>query len=159
MSNKIKEIIPYIILIIAVILIRTFIVTPIRVNGPSMDKTLKDGEIMILNKIAKIKKNDIVVVEIPNDKIIKRVIAIPGESIYCKDGIVYVNDKEIEENYTSSETEDFEKVFLKDDEYFVMGDNRKVSMDSRKLGPIRKENIIGKTSLIIFPINKFGNVR
>ena len=159
MKINIKEIIPYIILVLVVILIRTFIVSPIRVNGPSMNNTLKDGEIMLLNKLSSYKKNDIVVVKIPNDKIIKRIIATPGDSIYAKDGIVYVNDKEIKENYTSSATVDFEKVFLKKDEYFVMGDNRIVSYDSRKLGPIKKSQIMGKTNLIIFPISKFGKAR
>ena len=159
MLNIAKEIIPYAIILIVVILIRTFLVTPIRVNGPSMDTTLKDGEIMILNKLGKPEKGKIVVVNIESDKIIKRVIATPGDSVYCKDGVVYVNDKALKENYTSSDTADFKKVYLKDDEYFVMGDNRKVSMDSRTFGPVNKKQILGTTNLILFPISKKGKAK
>ena len=154
-----KEIYPYIIIIIVVLLFRTFIATPIRVNGPSMDTTLKDGELMILNKLGKIEKGKIVVVDIKKDKIIKRVIAEPGDSVYAKDGIVYVNDEEIKEKYVHSATEDFEKVYLKDDEYFVMGDNRKVSYDSRSLGSIKKNMIMGTTNFVFFPFSKIGKVK
>ena len=158
-KEQVKEIIPYIIIIVVVLLIRTFIITPIRVNGPSMNNTLSDGEIMILNKLGKLSKNKIVVVDIGDDKIIKRIIATPGDSIYCKDGKVYVNDKKIKENYILNETSDFSKVYLKDDEYFVMGDNRNVSLDSRSIGPIKKSQIMGTTKMIIFPFNKFGEAK
>ena len=158
-KNVIKELIPYIIIIIVVLLFRTFIATPIRVNGESMLDTLEDGQLMVLNKLGKIKRNKIVVVDIKNDKIIKRVIGMPGDSVYAKDGIVYVNDKEIKENYIRNKTDDFEKVYLKKDEYFVMGDNRGNSMDSRVLGPIKKSQIMGTTSFRFFPINKIANVK
>ena len=117
--DKIKEIVPYIIIILVVILIRTFVATPVRVNGPSMDTTLKNGEIMILNKLAKIKRGDIVVVDIGSEKVIKRLIGLPGDSIYCLNGILYINDEEYKEDYISSKTSDFTKIFLKEDEYFV----------------------------------------
>ena len=159
LKNGIKEVYPYLIIIVAVVLFRTFIATPIRVNGPSMDTTLKDGQLMILNKLGKVEKGKIVVVDTGDDKIIKRVIAVPGESVYAKDGIVYVNDKKIEEKYTSSDTKDFEKVYLKKNEYFVMGDNRSVSMDSRAIGPISKKKIMGTTSFRFFPFTKFGTVK
>lgn len=159
LKNIAKEVYPYIIIIVVVLLFRTFIATPIRVNGPSMDTTLKDGQLMILNKLGKIEKGKIVVVKTDNDKIIKRVIGMPGDSVYAKDGIVYVNDKEIKEKYISSDTLDFEKVYLKKDEYFVMGDNRAVSMDSRVLGPIKKSQIMGTTKFRFFPFTKFGNVK
>ena len=80
-----KEILPYILIIIFVLLLKSFIITPIRVNGASMDDTLKDKDIMILDKTkyrySKIKRFDIVVVDIGTEKIIKRVIGLPGESI------------------------------------------------------------------------------
>lgn len=157
--DKIKEIIPYIIILIVVILIRSFLVTPVRVNGPSMDKTLKDKEIMILNKLADIKRGKIVVVDIGSEKVIKRVIGLPGDSIYCTDGKLYINDKLYEEDYTSSITLDFTKEYLKDDEYFVMGDNRAVSMDSRTFGPVKKEQILGVSDFVLFPFNRFGKVK
>lgn len=158
-KEKLKEFIPYVIILITVILIRTFIATPVRVNGPSMDTTLKDGEIMILNKLADFKQNDIVVVDIGSEKIIKRIIAEPGDSIYCLNGLIYVNDKLYKDIHGKTETLDFTKVFLKDDEYFVMGDNRIVSMDSRSFGPVNKKQILGRTRFVLFPFTKFGNVK
>lgn len=157
--DKFKEIIPYIVILIVVILIRSFIVTPVRVNGPSMDKTLKDKEIMILNKLASIKRGDIVVVDIGSEKVIKRIIGLPGDSIYCQDGNLYINDELYKENYTSSDTNDFTKEYLKDDEYFVMGDNRAVSMDSRTFGPVSKKQILGVSNFVLFPFNRFGKVK
>ena len=157
--DKIKEIVPYIIIILVVILIRTFIATPVRVNGPSMDTTLKNGEIMILNKLAKIKRGDLVVVDIGSEKVIKRLIGLPGDSIYCLNGILYINDEEYKEDYISSKTSDFTKIFLKEDEYFVLGDNRVVSKDSRMFGTVSKKQIMGTSQFIIFPFTKFGKVK
>ena len=158
LKKNLKDLLPYIVIIIAVLSFRTFIATPVKVNGPSMDTTLKDGEIMILNKLGSIKKGKIVVVDIGNEKIIKRIIAEPGDSIYCKDGNVYVNDKIIKENYISTKTGDFVKHFLGKNEYFVMGDNRAVSMDSRSFGVIKKSQIMGTTKFIILPFGSFGTV-
>ena len=154
--NKFKEIIPYIVILIVVILIRSFIVTPVRVNGPSMDKTLKDKEIMILNKLASIKRGDIVVVDIGSEKVIKRIIGLPGDSIYCQEGKLYINDKLYKENYTSSDTNDFTKEYLNDDEYFVMGDNREYSSDSRKYGGFKKEQIVAIGFMPLFNSNNIG---
>lgn len=156
--EKIKNIIPYIIIIVLVVLFRTFIATPVRVNGPSMDTTLKDGEILILNKMSDIKRYNIVVVEIPGDRVIKRLIGLPGDEIECINGKMKLNGKVLKEKYISSETYDFEKVILKDDEYFVMGDNRSVSLDSRSFGPVKRKQILGTTNFRLFPFNKFGEI-
>lgn len=153
-----KELIPYAIILIVVVLIRTYLVTPIMVNGPSMQPTLSGGEVMILNKRGKVDRFDIVVVDIKKEDIIKRVIAMPGETISCEDGIVYVNGRRQDEEYSKGVTFDFEKVILGDDEYFVMGDNREDSLDSRKLGAFKKEQIKGTTKLVLFPFNKVGNI-
>lgn len=150
----IKEILPYIIILIVVILIRTFIATPVRVSGNSMDNTLKDGEIMILNKLGKIDKNDIVVVDIGNEKVIKRVVAVGGDTVEARTGNLYVNGKLVEEKYVSSRMGDFERVNVPKGKYFVLGDNRFVSMDSRSFGPVSEDQILGTTSVIIFPFNK-----
>ncbi len=154
----IKEIYPYIIILLVVILIRTFLVTPIKVHGTSMYNTLEGDEIMLLWKIGEIERYDIVVAKTSNDTLIKRVYAFPGETIECKDGKIYINDEMKEDQYAFGKTDDFAKVTLKENEYFLMGDNRLVSLDSRKIGPIKKENIEGKTSFIIFPFGKIGNV-
>ena len=156
-----KEIIPYVIVVIVVILIRTFLVTPIRVNGSSMYPTLKDKEIMILNKIGKtvngIDRFDIVVLK-EDDYLIKRVIALPGEKISCQNGNVYINGKKLKDKYGSGLTSDFEPIEVPKNSYFVMGDNRENSKDSRYIGPINKNEIKGKTSFILFPFKNFGKV-
>ena len=159
--NIIKEYLPYLIILIFVLLIRTYIVTPIKVNGPSMEPTLKQNDLMILNKIGLkngINRWDIVVVKEDNKYIIKRVIGLPSESIAYIDGKLYINKRLVEDNYSLSNTKDFSEIYLKDDEYFVMGDNRAVSADSRMIGPVKIEQILGKTSLRFFPFNKIGMV-
>lgn len=153
----IKENYSYILIITVIILIRTYIVTPIRVNGTSMYPTLKQNEIMILNKIglkSGIDRFDIVVVKTDNNRIIKRVIGLPGESVMYEEGKLYINGKCVEDSYSLSKTKDFDNIVLKEDEYFVLGDNREVSKDSRMIGPVKKEQILGKTRLVIFPFTK-----
>lgn len=155
-----KDLIPYVVIIIVVILVRSFIVTPVRVNGSSMYPTLKGKEIMLLNKLGKIDRFDIVVlkIDVEDDNLIKRVIALPGETIEIKDNKIYVNDKELEDKYSSSNTSSIDKITLKDDEYYVLGDNRVISMDSRVFGPIKAKDIKGTTNLVMYPFNKFGKV-
>lgn len=156
-----KENLLFTILLLIIIIIRIFFYSPIRVNGSSMYPTLQDKEFMILNKIGLqkgINRFDIVVVESNGKYIIKRVIGLPGESVMYSDNKLYINGKAIEDNYSKSETENFENVILKDNEYFVMGDNREVSKDSRVIGPVNVKNIKGKTNLVIFPFNKIGFV-
>lgn len=154
-----KELIPYVIILIVVVLIRTYLFTPIIVSGPSMQPTLDGGELMILNKRdINYERFDIVVIHTEFEEIIKRIIAMPGESISCENGIVYVNGRRQDESYSQGRTFSFDKIVLNEDEYFVMGDNREDSKDSRHLGPIKKENIKGSTKLVLFPFGKFGNV-
>lgn len=158
MKKILKDLVPYIVILVVVVLIRTFIVTPIIVDGDSMSPTLTDGEMMLLNKLGSIERNDIVVINNEEGYIIKRVIALPGESIECRDGVIYINDEKYNDNF-ASKTDDFVKQFLNDDEYFVMGDNRFVSMDSRIFGAVTKEEILGTTNFVIYPFNKFGKIK
>ena len=159
LANFIKELIPYVIILIVVIVIRTYLVTPIMVSGPSMKPTLDGGEVMILNKLGKIDRYDVVVVDIKTEDIIKRVIAMPGETISCEDGVIYVNDKKIDDKYGMGVTGNFDKIELKDDEYFVLGDNREDSLDSEELGPMKEQQIKGTTSLVLYPFSKIGNIK
>ena len=163
MKKFLKELLPYIIVILAVILIRVFIATPVRVTGTSMVPTLNNKEIMILVKLTKYfesyKRFQIVVIKTGNSYLIKRVIALPGEKIKCVDGIIYINNKVLEDNYGSGLTTDFDEVKLGNDEYFVMGDNREVSQDSRFIGPIKESNIIGYTNIVIYPLNKIRKAK
>lgn len=157
----IKEIIPYIVVVLVVVLIRTFIITPVRVDGDSMKNTLKNGDILLLYKLGSINRLDIIVLdeEKDNEKIIKRVIGLPGETVAIKKGKIYINDKVIDDEYAYGETSDYDKVTLEDDEYFILGDNRLISKDSRYFGPIKKSEIKGKIVFRLFPFTKIGTVQ
>ena len=159
MKKFVKEYLPYILVIILVILIKRFVVSPIKVNGSSMMNTLHDGDIMILNSAAyyfdDIKRFDIVVINEGDEFIIKRVIGLPGETVEYKENQLYINGKLIKCNYSDEPTEEF-KYKVEKDSYYVLGDNRTNSMDSRVFGTFKKNKIIGKTSLTIFPFNRFG---
>jgi len=161
MKKYIKEAVPYIVIIIFVILLRTFIVTPVRVSGTSMDPTLEEGEIMLLNKLSDIERNDIVVLNLNtyDGYLIKRVIGMPGETIEYENGNLFINGKKYKDKFNDGHTEDFDKIKLADDEYFVMGDNRMWSKDSRTFGPVKASSIDGETKIVIFPFNKVGKVK
>jgi len=163
MPKGLKELLPYIIVILAVILIRVFIATPVRVTGTSMNPTLNNKEIMILVKVTKYftsyKRFQIAVIKTGDSYLIKRIIGLPKEKIKCVDGIIYINNKALKDNYGKGITSDFEEVTLLDDEYFVMGDNREVSQDSRIIGPVKETNIKGYTNLVIYPLNKIRKAK
>lgn len=158
----IKETIPYLVIIAVVIAFRTFIATPIIVQGESMVPTLKGGELMILKKYDRsFKRFDIVVVNksVEGDNLIKRVIGLPGETIRYKNNNLYINDEIIEDVYAYGTTGNFKEVTLGDDEYFLMGDNRAISLDSRSLGVIKYNEIEGTTNLVLYPFNRLGIVK
>ena len=156
-----KEVIPYLVIIILVLLIKAFIFTPVIVNGPSMMTNLHDKDIMILDKIGMkingINRFDIVVIQTSQSKIIKRVIGLPGEIIEYKDNKLYINDKEVEDPYPSQITGDIERQLIPENTYYVLGDNRTDSVDSRILGTIPKNEILGHATFIIYPFNRFGS--
>ncbi len=162
-KEKIKriflELLPYVIILIVVVLFRSFIATPVIVSGESMSPTLDGGELMILNKLEHIDRFDVVVVRHNNEDLIKRVIAMPGETISCENGKVYVNDRLQEESYSKGTTKDFEKVKLGDNEYFVMGDNRENSADSRIYGAFNDKQLKGTAKFVLFPFGKFGKIK
>ena len=157
-----KELYSYIIIIIVVVLFRTFIATPVRVDGSSMDDTLANNDILILNKLDNnYERFDIVVINYNKTKLIKRIIGLPGENIEYIDNELYING-EILKDIDTSRTKDFSLKELYDvdkipeDYYFVMGDNRGHSLDSRsyQVGLINKKDIVGTTSIRIFPFTK-----
>lgn len=159
-KNYIKEFLPYFMIILVVVLIKTFVVSPIRVNGASMDPTLNDKDIMLLDEISyrffDVERFDIVVVKEEDEYLIKRVIGLPGETVEYKNDKLYIDGKYVKEDFKHKETFDFSTTLGKD-EYFIMGDNRTNSTDSRVFGPISRDKIMGKTSLTILPISRFGN--
>ena len=142
----------------------------ISVVGPSMSPTLENGERILVNRIGyKLfdpKRNDLVVF-LPNGNekahyYIKRVIALPGDRVQIKDGIVYINGEPFEEKAEVSAIENpllaEDEIVTGKDEYFVLGDNRNNSEDSRyaSIGNVKKEHIVGQAWLIVYPWNKFG---
>ena len=162
----IKSLIPYIVIIIVVFIVREFIVTPVQVVGTSMVPTLKDGELLLLDKISynfsDIKRFDVVVVEKSDKAIIKRVIGLPNEKVEYKDNRLYINDKLVNEKFSrNGKTYDYiieNNNIIPKDYYFVVGDNRINSEDSRSIGLIHIDEIEGKTSFALFPFSKFGFV-
>lgn len=157
---------------VAVYLVTTFIVRPIRVNGSSMYPTVYDEDIGVTNVIARtvggLQRFDVVVVYVPqqNEYLIKRVIGLPGETIYYQDNKLYVDGKYVEEPFIDQEymttymndknadfTNDFTPITIAEGEYFLMGDNRPYSSDSRYYGSFPGDQIIGKGALILFPFN------
>lgn len=160
-------------------LIRFVLFTPIVVDGESMMPTLESGERMIVNKlnykVGDIQRFDIVVFHAPEKKdYIKRVIGVPGDTLEYKNDQLYINDKKVNETYLQDYknqivdggtlTEDFSlldytgKKIIPKGYYFVMGDNRRNSKDSRHIGLVSKEKIVGKASVVFWPIENFGTI-
>ena len=167
-----KDTLKYLIVIVVVLLIVLYVVTLQQVVGPSMQPTLNEGDVLILNKfhyyLFDVKRNDVVSLKYDGSKyLIKRVIGLPGESIYYKDNILYINGNPYKENIVEGlVTEDFDLKDLgydkiPDDMYLVLGDNRGNSLDSRnkEVGLIKKEDIIGKVFIRIWPLNGFKLVK
>lgn len=161
MKEKVKEIIPYIIVLIIVLLLKQYVFTTIKVNGSSMKPTLHDKDIMIMDKLSyrfkNIERFDIVVIDKEYSKLIKRVIGLPNEVVEYKDNKLYINGEYVEDKYNNPAIEDFTYT-LRNNEYFVIGDNRGKgqSLDSRALGSVHKKEIIGKANLTIFPLTRIG---
>ena len=149
----VKEILPYIIILIFVILIRTFVVTPVIVNGESMSPTLKNNELLLLKKYdKKIERFDIIVFKYNDSRLIKRVIGLPGDKVEYKDGKLYINDEEMIDPF-SSITKNFKYIgVVSENSYFVLGDNRNDSVDSRMIGLVTNDMLLGSTDFSIWPI-------
>ena len=168
MKKFAKEIIPYIVIILLVVLIRTYIATPVIVSGDSMKPNLHDKEMLIVRKIGynsdAIKRFDIVVIEEDDEEIIKRIIGLPGEHISYKKNKLYVNDELVEQNYKFYDTEDFNLeeictcLSIPEGKYLVLGDNRPVSKDSRIIGLVDEKDILGEAIFRIWPISKIGSI-
>ncbi len=173
MSEKIKSLISNILYIAAVLLISFLIVRYVgqrtEVIGSSMVPTLQDGNQLITDKITyrfrEPRRFEIVVFphEPDHEFYIKRIIGLPGETVEIDgEGTIYINGEVLEENYgygkTMPQEIEGEKVVLGDDEYFVMGDNREVSLDSRyaEVGNIPRSIVIGRAWLRLYPFNEFG---
>ncbi|WP_342525843.1 signal peptidase I [Chryseomicrobium sp. FSL W7-1435] len=160
-------------------IIRFFLFTPIVVDGESMMPTLRDGDRMVVNKIGydigTPERFEIVVFHAPEQKnYIKRIIGLPGDSIAYEDDQLYINGEAVDEPYLDEYKEEISEGTLTEDftleertnlteipegYFFVMGDNRRYSKDSRIIGLVPEDEIIGTTSLIFWPLQDFSIVK
>jgi signal peptidase I len=136
-----------------------FLVQPHRVKGDSMLPNFHDGELLLTEKISyhlyQPKRGDVIVFAAPGTRkvdYIKRIIALPHETIKIEKGIIYINDELVKEPYEIQSTEGNVTLVLGDNQYFVLGDNRAASSDSRSFGAIDKKSIKGRTFLVYWPI-------
>lgn len=146
-----------------------FLYQPVRVEGTSMLPQLEDQDRLFIDKIAyrvgEIHEGDVVVFEYPRDtskSYIKRVIALPGDRLRIDHGRVYVNDKRLPEPYVPLRFEDDRSVAemtLPPHEYWMMGDHRSISSDSRDFGPVGRSLIYGKAVFVYWPMEQVGVVR
>lgn len=196
MKQFTKEWGPFILFLIALGLVRLFLIQPVSVDGHSMDPTLADGERLIVLRTAKIDRFDIVVAKEKEGnktkEIVKRVIGLPGDTITYKDDVLYVNGKKTDEPYLDKYQKAFEDDDLQDiysyntlfqqlaensdafttakdgsteftikvpkNQYFLLGDDRIVSKDSREVGSFKKSAIIGEVKFRFWPLSKIGGV-
>lgn len=162
-ENKTKRIIELLesIVIAALIcfLLFNFVFIRVQVKKTSMNPTLNDGDngfSFIITKNIKLNRFDIVVAENDDKLIVKRLIGMPNETIEYKDNVLYIDGVEYEEEYLGDvKTNDF-KVELGEDEYYLLGDNREVSKDSRFVGPFSKEDIKASHVFVFYPFKDFG---
>jgi signal peptidase I len=146
-----------------------FLYQPVRVEGTSMLPALEDQERIFINKFVyrwePISRGDIVVFRFPRDtskSYIKRVVAIPGDHVVIDKGRVYVNGELLQEQYVPAQYVDFRsypEIIVPLQSYFVLGDHRSMSSDSREFGPVEAEHITGKAVLIYWPFAKAGLLR
>ncbi|MBR6766543.1 MAG: signal peptidase I [Clostridia bacterium] len=146
--------------------IRTFGFSLVRISGTSMNDTLASGDVVLVTRFDYLsdrtpERMEIVecAFDMRSDTYVKRVVGLPGERIVYSDSMLNVNGQPVSEPYVKNYTEDF-YVKLGADEYFVMGDNRSESYDSRAadMGPIRAEAFLGRVRWILWPLGRFGPV-
>jgi signal peptidase I len=151
------------------VLIILFLYQPVRVEGTSMLPRLEDHDRLFINKfvyhITSIERGDVVVFHYPRDpskSYIKRVIALPGDRLRIDHGLVWVNGKEVLESYVPDvyrDTHSFQETIVPDDSYFMMGDHRSISSDSREFGPVERDLIYGKAVFVYWPAKDVGAVK
>ncbi|MFA6227564.1 MAG: signal peptidase I [Patescibacteria group bacterium] len=168
-SEFIWEMVRVAIISLAIILpVRYFLIQPFYVKGASMEPNFYDHEYLIIDEISyrfnEPQRGDIVVFKYPKDTkqyFIKRVIGLPGDKVKIQDNAVYINGNKLEESYLLAGTETvlpvrgYGEVTLAEDEYFLLGDNRGQSLDSRIFGLVKKDLIVGRTWIRGWPFSRF----
>ncbi len=163
-----KEIVLFVIIAFGIILpFRVYVAEPYLVDGRSMDPTFDTGDYLIVDKLSyrfnKPERNSVIVFKYPGNtskSFIKRIIGLPGETVIVDEKSTKIINKEnpegfeLEQSYVTHPSPVTYKVTLENDEYFVMGDNRAESFDSRSWGPLEKKYILGKPIVRLYPLNK-----
>lgn len=154
-----------------IFIIRGFILIPVPVEGNSMNDTLAQGDMVAMERITAFDRFDIIVFQQPDGIFIKRIVGLPGENVTYQEDQLYIDGEPVEEPFLSSNkrgddsnapyTTDFSleqligSPVLGEDEYFVLGDNRRVSKDGRSFGAIHYEDVMGKVRMVYYPLDHF----
>ena len=161
--STIKELVQTALISLAIFFfVYILLVQPHRVKGDSMLPNFHDGELLLTEKVTyriyKPQRGDVIVFRAPerNVDFIKRVVGVGGDTIRIEDGVVFINDEKLNEPYETQKTQGTTGVTLAGDEYFVLGDNRGSSSDSRSFGPVKRSAIRGKVWLVYWPIVQSG---
>ena len=167
MKNLIEILKEPILAVLTAVLISSFIISHTKVPTASMMETINPGDHLVVNRIPYYYRNpqrgEIAVFKFEGNHLIKRVIGIPGDIVDIKEGKVYINGEELEEKYLTEENTYLyagSKIkfpyTVPEGYYFMMGDNRTNSKDSRVFGPIAREKIVAKAGICIYPLNRIG---
>lgn len=163
------ELIQTVVLALAIFVVIYFLAAQLhQVQGSSMENNFLDGEYILTEKISyrfrDPKRGEVIIFDAPNSprEYIKRVIGLPGEEIKVSNGSIYINGQKLVENYLSVPTyggnslREGKPIVIPANYFFVMGDNRERSSDSREFGPISKSTIIGRAAFVFWPLRKLG---
>ena len=172
--------------VVLALAIRALLIEPVRVDGGSMNNTLKDGEVMLVTKpevlFGKLNRGDIVICRFPGRNkhhtmhlgapldldlvthtlFVKRLVALPGDAVEMVNGVLYINDQPVDEPFVDYPARtDYPRTVMGENQYMVMGDNRAGSHDGRAqdVGPITKDMIVGRPRLVILPLGNFRTVQ
>ncbi len=168
-KKAIREILSWVAVFAAAItvaaLIQFFVLEPLRVDGQSMSKTLMNNEFILVSKAdywsMEPQRLDVVICQYPGreETYVKRVVGIPGDTVEVRKEVVLVNGAALVEDYITYPADYFfGPLTLNEDEYFVLGDNRIHSTDSHVIGPIKRDAILGRVRLVIYPLDKVRTI-
>lgn len=151
---------------VALFAIHGFLFTCIRISDVSMNPALDKGQIVLIQRVGDIRRYDMVLLDCGEDtNHIRRVIGVPGDTLCIRDGFIYINGEILEEYYGKESIYNAgiaqDEIHLEDGEYFVLGDNRNNSLDSRnsQIGVIKRNQIKGKATYRLLPLQGFGSLK
>lgn len=167
-----RDLIETVVIVALAFMLGSFAVRPFTVSGLSMQPALKNGEVTLVNQIGydfggQPQRGDVVALRPPSDPsliYVKRVIGIPGDSLFITPDAIYLNGHKLNEPYvhlidpSAAENQPLGQIKLGPGQYFVLGDNRQNSIDSRVFGYVPRQNIIGKVEFVYWPLTDVGGV-